>query len=100
MTEIDNRRPSTDGQLNLPLVAVGLTIFTPDAIDKLTSAKLQGLQPCPSCGCKDRLIGPGVNMHAASLTCMDCGRYLKWIKKTDLPVLTAIARANGGDSNG
>ena len=99
MPQINNREPSSDGQLNLPLVAVGLTIFTPDAIDNLTSAKLQGLQPCPSCGCTEKQIGPGVWRHAASLNCKACGRYVKWLKKSELPALKAIESAFGGDSN-
>ena len=99
MPQINNREPSSDGQLNLPLVAVGLTISTPDAIDKLTSAKLQGLQPCPSCGCPEKQIGPVVGPHAARLNCKSCGRYFKWIKKSQLPVLKAIESAFGGDSN-
>ena len=99
MPQIDNRRPSSDGQLNLPLVAVGLTISTPDAIDKLNSAELKGLQPCPSCGCTEKQIGPGVNMHAACLCCKACGRYVKWLKKSELPALKAIASAFGGGSH-
>ena len=61
--------------------------------------KLQGAKPCVDCGCTDRQIGPGVNMHAASLCCKACGRYIQWIKKSKLPELKALEIALGGDFN-
>ena len=97
MPQIDNRRPSTDGQLNLPLVAAGLTISTPDAIDKLTSAKLKDSKPCLDCGCTGKQIGPGAGPHAGRLTCLDCGSFIQWVKKSKLPALKAIEGAFGGD---
>ena len=63
------------------------------------SAKLQGLEPCPSCGCTDKQIGPGAGPHAVRLSCMDCGRFIKWVKRSDLPVLKGIESAFGGDCN-
>ena len=99
MTRINNPGPSTDGQLNLPLVAAGLNLSSSDEIDNLTSAKSQAFQPCPSCGSTEKQISPGVSTHAARLDCKACGRYLKWIKKMELPALKAIESAFGGDSN-
>lgn len=62
-------------------------------------AKLQGLEPCPACGCTAKQIGPGTAPHAGRLSCKDCGRFIKWIKRSELPVLKAIESAVGGDSN-
>ena len=97
MPQINNREPSADGQLDLTLVAVDLPISRPDAIDKLTSAKLQGSKPCMDCGGTGRQIGPGAGPHAGRLTCLDCGSFIQWVKKSKLPALKAIEGAFGGD---
>lgn len=42
---------------------------------------------CPKCGSSQTLIGKGKAVHAASLKCAECGRFIKWISKKDLATL-------------
>lgn len=99
MPQINNREPSADGQLDLTLVAVDLTISKPDAIDNLTSAKVQGLQPCMDCGCTDRQIGPGAGPHVARLTCSECESFVRWVGKKELTAIDTLASMFGGVQN-
>jgi hypothetical protein len=39
-------------------------------------------RPCP-CGSTKGLITPSGNMHPARLSCFECGRFLKWLNKSD-----------------
>jgi hypothetical protein len=44
-------------------------------------------EPCPKCGCTGVLIAPTNNTHAASSHCSKCGRFYRWLGKTELALL-------------
>jgi hypothetical protein len=41
-------------------------------------------QPCPKCSCKQVLIAPTTNTHAASSRCAGCGKFFRWLGKGEL----------------
>jgi len=44
-------------------------------------------QPCPKCNCKQVLIAPTANTHAASSRCDGCGKFFRWLGKRELNTL-------------
>jgi len=38
--------------------------------------------PC-RCGSFDGLITPGTGPHRAKLVCWECGRFIRWLNKSD-----------------
>jgi hypothetical protein len=58
--------------------------------------KLQGFKPCPECGCNEKLIGPGSGPHAARLDCAECGRFIQWVKRSEVASLGKIGAVIGG----
>jgi len=45
------------------------------------------IPPCPVCQSRHAVCGIGTGPHAARLDCNSCGRFRKWVGKTELDPL-------------
>ena len=54
-----------------------------DAVTRISS--------CPSCNGDNLALAPGKGIHTMQLRCVDCDRWLKWISKSDISRIAAIA---------
>jgi hypothetical protein len=49
--------------------------------------QVQTNQKCRHCGEINLVTGPGKKMHAASLTCSNCRRFVGWLPKREFEAL-------------
>jgi len=52
-------------------------------------------RPCPSCGSRDVIAGPGRAMHAAGLRCIECNRHRGWMSGNLATVLVEATKKFG-----
>jgi hypothetical protein len=68
------------------------THLTQASTDKYTAQSPLGDYRCQRCYGTATKLGAGKAPHTASLLCADCGRWIKWVGKTELAKLTGCAR--------